>query len=371
MILGYYVFLGSGDYHPPSTITPQWIFTWGLTEWKSFIDDLLLLDTNTLFIYLNGHKLPYKSLNYPELIDENHSSNEFLYELFSYIKDKGIQLIAVLTTTGHAGGFLQAHPESAIELLSVDVSIENTLVSFPEHIRKGKLSRKSGAAQLGHGVLCHNKPDSRLYAENILSEIMELYGSFFDGIALHPPESAYPCYCEQCCNQFLRESGSELRIEPINVARKFFISSYLKFQTDILLAQIKSKLTHVNLFTFSIPWLFEDAFEEISQYLPKELTIIEWDYNLSPDRLLSLPTRLQLYKNLGFKILFMPTAGFSFDPNGCLDEQINAIKTQLDIVEEMEVEGIAHFIGPKVSEYLVQTSRKSLTERHSLGMRSH
>ena len=191
---------------------------------------MLLLDTDTLLIYLNGHKLPYKSRIYPDLIEVNYLDNtiDFLPELFSYIKERGLKLIAVLTTTGHAGGFVQKNPESAIEFEFTEVDIEDTLVSFPEHIRKGKLLKKSGAAQLGYGVLCHNKATSRFYAETILMELLDLYGSYFDGVALHPPESAYPCYCMQCCNKFRTHTEMDLKKAGIQMARKFFISSYLE-----------------------------------------------------------------------------------------------------------------------------------------------
>lgn len=364
MIIGYYVFPGSGDYHAPSLITREWMFTWGLKQWKKFIDNLMLLDVNTLLIYLNGHKLPYKSSNYPELVDTDHPNNkaEFLSELFNYIKCKGIKVIAVLTTTGHAGGFLDAHPLSGIEISHQDSTIEETLVSFPEHIRKGKLSKKSGAAQLGFGVLCHNKINSRQYAENILNELIELYGNYFDGIALHPPESAYPCYCEKCCNLFFLATNKNLKEESVTLARKFFISSYLEFQSNYLFTQIKSKLPECMLFTFSIPWLFETVFEEISINISKDIKIIEWDYNLSSDRIITLFDRLTLYKKLGFEVLFMPTAGFSFNPSQSLDEQVDSVHNQLIIAEEADSIGIVHFLGPKLSEHLIQTSRRNLIE---------
>lgn len=367
MFIGYYAFLGSGDYHLPSLATKEWMFTWGLSEWKKFVDDLLRLDVNTLMIYLNGHKLPYHSVNYSDLIDQNHPNNktEFLSELLMYLKEKRIRVIAVLTTTGHAGGFLDAHPEIGIEPSRSDVNIEDTLVSFPDHMRKAKLSKKSGAAQLGLGVMCHNKVLPRLYAENIIKELIDLYGEYFDGVALHPPESAYPCSCESCAELFFSATRTLLRDATDATAKKFFISSYLKFQDQSLFSLIRDRLPRCDLLTFSIPWLFEIEFNTISDHISRNVSIIEWDYNLSDQRIASLQARLNHYMELGYSVYFMPTAGFSFDIQKSLDKQVNAVHTQLRIAEELDVAGVVHFLGPKLSEHILETSRKTAIDSAS------
>lgn len=364
MIVGYYIFLGSGDYHHPSSFNKKWTMTWGLDEWIRFIDELQSMEVNTMMIYLNGHKLPYRSKCYPDLVDHEHPNvkMEFLSNLFSYAKNRGIKIIAVLTTTGHAGGFSEINTESKIKLPKRESSREETLVSFPQHLRAGKLEYKAGAAQLGFGVLCHHKTLSRNYAENILLELIELYGKYFNGIALHPPESVSPCCCSCCCELFFNWSGVQLTEAPIDIARKFFISSYLEYQQNGLFRLIKQQLPSCELMMFTIPWFFEQFFDEIRSNISKEVMIIEWDYNLSEERVNSLANRLEKYVSSGYKVCFMPTAGFSFDLNQLIDTQVEAVHHQINIAESCNVDGIVHFLGPKMSDYFTQTSRQNLTD---------
>ena len=230
-------------------------------------------------------------------------------------------------------------------------------------MRQGKLAKKEGAAQLGFGVLCHNKISGRTYAKNILTELIELYGKYFDGIALHPPETTYPCCCDDC-KQYCLEKTS-LQLEEINIddARKFFVTSYLEFQNDILIPIIYEKLPDNKVMTFTIPWLFERSFAEISGYFLRYTHLIEWDYNLSPSRLSSVPERLYNYKMLGLDVWFMPTAGFSFDPSSPASTQIAALEEQIRLVDEASVDGIVYFLGPKLSLYLIETCYNTLINR--------
>ena len=284
MKVGYYVFFGNGDYHPNSTMTKRWISTWDISEWKSFINELLDLEITTLLIYLNGHKLPYKSSMFPELVDKQHlnTQNEFLEQLLVYAKSKGLEIIAVLTTTGHAGLFSELNEDTKIIISKPDASVEDTLISFPETIRKGKLSKQEGSAQVGYGVLCHNKPTSQKYAENIITEIISMYGKYIDGITLHPPESAYPCACDRCNSIFFSEYGKSIEEADTETARQFFIKTYLEFQCNSLFPLIKKMLPDCSKMMFTVPWLFESSLLSISPFISKELTIIEWDYNLDP-----------------------------------------------------------------------------------------
>ena len=363
---GYYVFLGNGDYHPSLLKTKDWIPSWNLQEWKAFVDKLLSLPINTLMIYLNGHSLPYSSIYYPELMDLSHPNNqqEFLKELFVYIKSRGLQLIAVITTTGHAAKFSELYKTAQIEVSQEKILIENTLVSFPEHLRKDKLSKKEGAAQLGYGVLCHNKKEAKQYAINIISELIHLYGDYFDAIALHPPEFVYPCVCNACKIQFNASGNRSIDWGNLEKRRAFFIKSYFAFQRDLLFPQIKRYLPRCTHLTFTIPWIFEDFFTEIVPFISKETTLIEWDYNLNFDRIASLKLRLCNYMSFGHALWFMPTAGFSFSNKQSTEEQIAAVKHQLNIAKETGVQGIIHFLGPLESKFLVETRVRVLSTSH-------
>jgi hypothetical protein len=361
MNVGYYIFFGYGDYHPSSINSKIWVNSWTIDVWKNFINHLVEIGINTLMIYLNGHFLPYQSHIYPELIDTEHPNcqKEFLIELMKYIKKLGIEIIIVITTTGHAGKYASLHPDACIEIANTDSSVESTLVSFPDHLKKNKLKMQEGKAQLGHGVLCHNKRSAQVYAVNIISEIVTIYGEYLDGIALHPPESAYPCSCMICHDTFKIATGLNIFSADQKLVREFFIKSYLKFQNENLFPLIKSNNQKCKLFTFTIPWFFEQSFESIIPHIPKEIVIIDWDYNIDAARIDGLSDRLNVYRSYGHSVWFMPSAGFSFDKNSSLRDQIESVIHQIEIAVNTGVDGVIHFLGPKSSEFIDETSFKT------------
>lgn len=361
MMIGYYIFLGNGDYHNPIKLDKNWTSEWSITEWKDFIDTLVEMDVNTLMIYLNGHRLPYKSKKYPFLVDHECRSvqDDFLKDLFEYIKEKKINLIGVLTTTGHAGGYSEYCNESKIVVSEFINNIEDTLISFPNHLRNGKLSKKEGTAQLGFGVLCHHNELAKSYAENIIIELIEFYGDYFDGIALHPPESVYPCYCILCCEKFFLQNKSDLNDSNSKESRKFFITSYLKYQEEYLFSLIRDKLKGIKLYSFTIPWFFESNMDDISKIISKDVVLIDWDYNLSKNRISDLPNRIKKYQKNGYEIVFMPTSGFSFNEKIFLKKQVELVHLQIQLAEENKVNGIIHFIGPKLNQHIFETSIKN------------
>lgn len=127
-------------------------------------------------VYLNGHLLPYSSAKYPLLAEEGHGNckKEFFSKMLLYAKQRGMNIIAVLSITGHAGGFATLYPSSKIEIKKEVEILEENLILFPGHIRKGKTTRKNGSAQVGCGALCHHKKLSRQYAEDVINAYMEI-----------------------------------------------------------------------------------------------------------------------------------------------------------------------------------------------------
>ncbi|RUQ81720.1 hypothetical protein [Legionella septentrionalis] len=355
MITGYYIFAGNGDYHNlAGNREPEWTVNWDFKQWKQFVDDLADKNINLLMIYLNGHSLPYKSQAYPELSDSGHPNvkDEFFPKLFSYIRSKNIQLVAVITTTGHAGKFSELNPNVKIVTNYIDENLESALISFPEHLRKGKIKKVMGQAQLGYGVVCHNKPKARRYAVGIISEILKKYGRFFSGVAIHPPESLFGCQCRFCGNALLTLHGKSIEFASQNELRRFFITSYLQFQKEIIFKLLPDS----KLYTFTIPWLFEENIVLMCSYIPKHVTIIDWDYNLAPKRLAELAARLNAYLSTDHEVLFMPTAGFSFDTSSNIEEQIQAVHKQIKAARNTDISGIISFLGPKLSCYMEETA---------------
>lgn len=354
MLIGYYIFLGNGDYHQPQFSDINWTQYWVLENWKVFVDQIASNGAKVLMIYLNGHYLPYSSDSFPELVDKKHPNveNEFLVELLQYIKSKGMMSIAVITTSGHAAGFLEKNQQLAIEIDGLSHDIEECLVSFPEHLRKGKITKVAGKAQLGRGVLCHNKPDVKVFVTKLTSEILSKFGDYVDGVAFHPPESIFYCGCPFCCSKYSAQNCGQLIEASFRDQRKFFITSYLEFQLRDIFPLANNK----KLFTFTIPWLFESQIETILASIPLDVTIIDWDYNLEPSRVSTVAERIQNYRRLGHKVWFMPTGGFSFDANSNFEQQIRSLGEQVAAAKESKIDALVPFLGPRIPENFKQIS---------------
>jgi hypothetical protein len=354
---GYYVFLGLGDYHQPKNLNKNWIATWMLEDWKIFFENLIQLKATTLMIYLNGHLLPYKSHYYPELTDSNHPNvkKEFFSEVLSLAQAYGLNTIMVLTTTGHSGKYLEKNPDLSIKTRFKKINLEELLSPFPDHIRKTKNLAQSGSAQVGLGTLCHNNLKTQEYAINLIKECLSIYPQI-NGVALHPPESIYPCFCKHCCELFKIQYKQNMLETSDDTAREFYLESYLIFQKMFLEKEIKKLLPCIQLYTFTVPWLFEKSFKKISNHISKDTIIIDWDYNLNASRISQLNKRLLDYQKYGHQVWFMPTAGFGFDENKETQHQINKVQEQIEIAIKSKVSGIVHFVGPTLKMELEKTN---------------
>jgi hypothetical protein len=354
---GYYVFLGMGDYHQPSNLNETWLTTWKLKKWKVFLENLLKLKANTLMVYLNGHLLPYRSCRYPGLVDSNHPNvkNEFFSEVLSLSKSYGFNTVMVLSTTGHAAKYLENNPNLSIKIRSSDVNLDKLLSPFPDHIRKKKNLAQIGSAQVGLGTLCHNNIISQEYALSLMTECLNMYPEI-SGVALHPPESIFSCFCEYCCKLFKAKHAKDMLEVDAECAREFFLESYLDFQKNYLQNKIKNLLPNVQLYTFTVPWLFEKSFKKIAHHISQDTIIIDWDYNLNISRINQLNTRLIDYQQYGHQVWFMPTAGFGFDVKKEIQTQANQVKVQANIALDADVSGIVHFVGPSIPMDLGKTN---------------
>lgn len=358
---GYYIFLGKGDHHAPLQLDANWACTWDLAAWKAFVLKLVDDEVDTLLMYMNGHALPYESRCFPFLVDRRHPNVQqpFLLDLFAFIKAQGIKIVAVLSTTGHLGQGARFFHEVCIENTALEGPSEHDLVAFPAHLREGKTKQKAGAAQLGYGVLCHHKTATGEFVVALLSEIAELYGAFFDGVALHPPETLNFCACSHCKALFFTQHGYALTEATPLQKRTFFTTSYLSFQSRTLVPLLEALLPEAQLYMFTIPWLFEEVFDAVGPLIPKTMALIEWDYNLSEDRIAGLSHRLQMYQSQGHSVWFMPAAGTFFNVSEAIEQQVAATHAQVARASREGVQGIAYFLGPKVSPHLELTRLKA------------
>lgn len=298
-------------------------------------------------IYLNGHSLPYKSTCFPELVDTTHPNvqKEFFSNILDLAKTYKLNLIGVLSTTGHAGRYTDLNPHLSIKARRRGINIEKLLLPFPRHIRKTKSKAFQGCAQVGKGILCHNKPLAQQFVNTLIKECLEIY-NHFDGIALHPPESIYPCECPDCCSAFASMNHSNLLTTSIEKAQFFYIESYLEFQKRILEKQVELLIPNVQLYTITIPWLFEKNFEKLAIKIPKKNIIIDWDYNLSTPRVNELQQRIINYQRFGHQVWFTAALDSRFYSNKKLGRFSTKLSRQIKSAREAGATKIIRFSGP-------------------------
>ena len=351
---GYYLFLGLGDYLSPGDLGPDWTSRWDLSEWERRLDQLVRLGTNTLFVYLVGGRLPFTSESYPELLEPGHANVErdFFQSVIDGATARGMEVVAVLSTTGHARALTDARPELAIETRpGASVTAPS---AFPEGMHDEVVADRDGEAVVGTGILCHHKSGARDYAMTVARECLTAYTGF-SGYVLHPPEFVTGCLCESCRVAYRERTGEELRDASDEVVRSFFMETNLRFQRDELEPIVSELIPNGRAFTFSIPWIFEGGFDKVADLIPSHHTIIEWDYNQAPERIATLAERVREYGSAGHDVWFMPSAGLAFSPDTAAEQTAGTLR-QIEVVLDAGVEGIVYFVGPYWYPYIEPTS---------------
>ncbi len=319
---GYYLFLGLGDFPEPASLDHGWTSTWDLEHWRDAINRLKELGTNTLFVYLMGHDLPYSSRAFPDCVEVGHPNveHDFLQQVLDFAAVESIEVVAVFSTTGHAKTFAARNPRLAI-------------------------SGPDGVPMPQHGILCHHKADAQAYPCSVIAECLTRYKGF-SGVVLHPPEFVMPCYCDDCCAAFAGEGGGKLRQVSKIDAQLFFMQGYMHFQDTVLEALLQGHVPDAKRFTFTIPWIFEQGFEKFAQHIDSKTVIVDWDYDLREERIAQLPDRLERYRQFGHELWFMPTAGFDFKPELLEHEQSERVLRQIQLAQPAGIEDIIYFLGP-------------------------
>lgn len=330
---GYYLFLGLGDFPPrsrycPDGPTPEWTCMWDVDEWRRRLDRLKALGSNILFLYLMGHRLPYPSAAYPEVVEEGHPNIEgdFLQRILDHANDIGIDPVAVFTTTGHAQGYSVLRPDLAV-------------------------CNREGEPRPKRGILCHHREEARAYPLAIVRELLTRHGGFA-GASLHPPEFvSSPCFCDACCAAYHEETGDDLRRASDDDAKRFFIDANLRWQRDVIEADIERLLPDARQYVFTVPPVFSEQFTEFGRTIPADRVIVEWDYDLGRERVDELIPRLQRYRTFGHEVWFMPTSGYAFPEVSNRErteaENIAAVHAQVGrVLAETDVRSLVYFTGP-------------------------
>jgi hypothetical protein len=330
MICGYYIFLGIGDFPPPKALTPDWTSTWDLDQWRIRLDRLAQLGCNALMVYLMGHRLPYPSRRFPDCVEREHPNvrAEFFQRVLEEAAGRQMRTIATLTTMGHCRAFATAHPELVIVGPDGRSPARGLQGTFDTHI------------------LCHHNPVARQYCAEVVEEVLTCYTGF-DGVILHPPEFAQPCYCPLCQKAYSHQSGGDLLEVPEDQAQAFFMSSYLQYQRQELWPLARRLSPGARPLMFSIPWVFQKHFEQVGQDIDPQTIIVDWEYDLGEGVCAQLGPRLRRYGGLGHEVWFMPTCGYAFNSKVDRQQQEQAVHRMIRAAGEAGVRDIVYFMGPR------------------------
>ena len=328
--LGYYTFLGLGDFPPPKSLTTDWTSTWDLDQWRRRLDRLADLGCNTLMVYLMGHRLPYPSRRFPDCVEAEHPNvrAEFFGQVVEEAAQRQMRTIATLTTTGHCRTFASAHPELVIVGQDGSTPARGLAGTFDTHI------------------LCHHNPAARQYCMDLVEEVLTRY-SGFGGVILHPPEFAEPCHCPLCRQAHLDQTGKDLLQVPQDQAQAFFMSSYMRFGRQELWPLVRRLAPGARPLMFTIPWVFHKHFEQVAQEIEPETIIVDWDYDLREEAAELLAPRLRRYGRLGHEVWFMPTCGYAFDSKTDRHLQEQAVLRMVCAARDAGPRGIVYFMGPR------------------------
>jgi len=362
---GYYLFLGLGDYLGDSPLTREcwtrgfklprcpasetnYVAGWDLPTWKKRIDEFREVGTNTLAVLFNGHFLPYPSEKYPDLLEKNrpyvprNEANihpnvkaDFFNEVIAYAREKDIDMIAALCTTGHALGFTTTRQEAAIR-------------------------DREGNPVLYSGIACHRHAQARGYAVNVATEVLSRYRGFW-GVITHPPEFTQTCFCDACRRAYKAKYGKDLDQATVKQALNFTLESYLAFEKNEIDPIVARYAPNTRRLMFTIPPIFITGFEQFAPKIDSQTILLHWEYDLHDQAIAQLPSRLTRYRSLGHKLWFLTTTDFALknglEPN---------VPKQIDVCREAGVRNFLYFMGPywshkveKTSWYLQQRDQQS------------
>ena len=318
--VGYYVFIGSGDYVPElGPKTPYF----SLADWENLIDYLKSKGATTFIPLVTGHRLPYPSRAFPKYIETSARTarDVDLQRIIDYAKKRQLEVILAFTTTGHCSFYAQDHPEFCI--LNAD-----------------------GSPAKG---LCPNRKGSELYPLGIIEEVLKRYKNF-DGLLIHPPEISPVCYCPECRALYKQETGREYLEATARDRQRFFVETYLKFAARLLarvdeLVPLKVKLM------FNCNWM--DDHVDLMSSLPDNLDIMYWDYDLRDDYLRGrFRENLQRYLKMNRTIWYMPSTEPRFWAPGNADPEwgCGQVVKQLTIAKEAKIKNIGFFVGATVQK---------------------
>lgn len=322
--VGYYVFIGKGDYQDEfGPKTPYF----SLADWKNLIDYLKSKGATTFIPLMTGHRLPYPSRAFPDYVetDANTVKDTDLQLIIDYAKERRLEVILALTTTGHCNSYAHDHPEQC-------------------------LVNENGSPR---NALCPNREGSQDYPIGILEEVLKRYRNY-DGLLIHPPETRPECFCPECQRLYRQRTGTDYLAASPRDRQRFFIQSYFRFANHLFKQADQLVPLSVKIM-FNCNWMDDDL--DLMGSLPRDLVIFYWDYNLSDDYLQGkFQENLQRYTKLNHQIWFMPsTIKRWWTPSDAdLAWGCRQVAKQIEIAKSHKIENIGFFVGAYVEKQSIE-----------------
>jgi len=315
--IGYYVFLGRGDFWDKT----QQLALWTLQDWKGFADWMSAHGADTLYVLLNGYTLAYPSDKYPALRDEfsDNARYSFLRQFIDYAHSRGIRVYLTLTTDDHAEGF-------------------GTL--YPETVRVNRFGY-AGSRR----ALALEDPKVRQYVIDMFQETLQLYGNA-DGVVFHPSEEEPDRYNEATKAAFHQETGRDL----VSTNKPERYRWYNQKFAELLLSLYKIAAPQNPNFEFVMfnTWWQDDYVSLYHQILPAKFKICVWYYDEQEEKTFRKWPIWPWVESFGAdRVIYMPTGEAFLYPQEHEQQVERHIRTDrlISAAEALGVKSCIFFAG--------------------------
>ncbi|MCC6415732.1 MAG: hypothetical protein IT582_07480 [Opitutaceae bacterium] len=318
--VGYYVFLGCGDYPKITGREAHPLGSWTLAQWHQLLEWMGCHGMNRLWVLLNGYTLAYPSRRYPALRDRHarNARDNILRALIDHGHAHGVQTHLMLTTDGHARDFCHAHPAAA---------------------------RLDATGQPGPDFgLALEHPLTRQYIFDVLDEVLELYPNA-DGIAVHPTESDPDRFNPESIAACHTETGRDLCAMPLEDRRIWHNQTFARFLREFG-ARARARNPSLDLVMANCWWQDEQPAIYRNE-LPPEWRIAVWHYAWEDPSSTRWPIYPWVEAFGASRLLYMPASQsylFPADPGLVMDRHIGTDRL-ISTAASLGVRSTIYFAG--------------------------
>jgi hypothetical protein len=315
--VGYYVFLGRGDFWDPT----HQLALWTLQNWKTFADWMAVHKADTLFVLLNGYTLAYPSDKYGSLRDKfsNNARYSFLREFIDYAHTRGIRVYLTLTTDDHAEGFGELYPETA------------------------RINRFGYAGNRRALVL--EDPKVRQYIVDMVQETSRLYSNA-DGFVFHPSEEDPDRFNAATLAAFRQETGRDLTRADKAERYRWYNQKF----AELMRSFYETAGTQNPSFEFIMfnTWWQDDYVSVYREMLPAKFRVCVWYYDEQEEKTFRKWPIWAWADSFGAdRILYMPTGEAFLYPADREQQMERHIRTDrlISAAESLGVKSCVFFAG--------------------------